>query len=109
MAKHTPGPYKILPRDFGYDIVADSGLPITGTDWAAGGRLGAIPDANNALLFATAPDTAAERDRLREVNAELVKALDYVLCCGRGTSGRIIIDQQQEAVIRAALAKTGEN
>ena len=105
MAKHTPGPYKILPRDFGYDIVADSGLPITGTDWAAGGRLGAIPDANNALLFATAPETAAERDHLREVNAELVKALRNMV-----RYDDLPATEQQPAVelARAALAKAGE-
>ena len=32
-------------------------------------------DAELAALFAAAPETAAERDRLREINAELVEAL----------------------------------
>lgn len=37
----------------------------------------------NARLIAAAPETAAERDRLREVNAELLDALDNLLTYDR--------------------------
>mgnify|MGYP001608436783 CR=1 FL=1 len=33
----------------------------------------------NARLIAAAPDTAAERDRLREVNRELLRSLDFLV------------------------------
>ncbi|CAL8974569.1 hypothetical protein RHODGE_RHODGE_03289 [Rhodoplanes serenus] len=39
--------------------------------------IGAGEQRANARLIAAAPETAAERDRLREVNAELVEALRF--------------------------------
>lgn len=37
-----------------------------------------------ARMFAAAPETASERDRLRAVNAELVEALDGFVCYHSG-------------------------
>ena len=37
------------------------------------------------------------------VNQQLIKALEAVLNSGRGTSGRIILDAQDEADVRAAI------
>jgi len=61
---------------------------------------GEIPAALEALKSAgytiSAPDTAAERDRLKEVNAKLVKALDIMLMlCGR--TGNSLEDFEEQA------------
>lgn len=60
----------------------------------------------NARLVAAAPETAAERDRLREVNAEMLKALKYwaPLIAGHfeGTSDEM--DERVDA-LRAAIAR----
>lgn len=61
----------------------------------------------NARLIATAPETAAERDRLKEVNAELLKALRSLAFF----SGSFGDEDDRErlndmmAVARAAIAK----
>ena len=77
MTKHTPGPWhvtsdvepgsiKIIGGPKQYSI---AGLYFTGypQDTEA-----------NARLIAAAPETAAERDRLREVNADLLAALEDI-------------------------------
>lgn len=56
----------------------------------------------NARLIAAAPETAAERDRLKEVNAELLEALKAMLhVFGCGTA----IDCSTCDSARAAIAK----
>lgn len=77
MSKHTPGPWFLSPN----------GRSINTAPGRDGFCVAEISDANihfddfpeeyraNAALIAAAPETAAERDRLREVNAELLAAL----------------------------------
>ena len=76
MSKHTPGPWL-------------SGMPSSIVGWPviAAGSLGRLicnvaysdPSESeakaNARLIAEAPETAAERDRLKELNAELLKVM----------------------------------
>jgi len=80
-AKHTPGPWKI--RHFAGDLGKDEPQIATLPDSDGFGRpiatvnyLGADERQANAALIASAPDLLAERDRLRQVNAELVAALE---------------------------------
>mgnify|MGYP001586862317 FL=1 len=71
-AKHTPGPYaiewgdgwaKITPPD-GHGPIAKLTLRPTNNNVSE--------KEANACLFAAAPETAAERDRLKAINAELL-------------------------------------
>lgn len=79
MKKHTPGPW----------VVKESGeanvCTIMRTDernWLAivrqNGELSVATEAANAELMASAPDLLAERDRLREVNAGLIEAMQAI-------------------------------
>lgn len=86
-AQHTPGPWiandhlkngqwqilgqeYTLSNDFG-DYVRPVIVSVMG-----GGRRPFYSEAEaNARLIAAAPETAAERDRLKEINAELLNAL----------------------------------
>ena len=56
----------------------------------------------NAALIATAPETAAERDRLRQVNEVMLEALRYALSDGDPEAEPLA--PSVEAKIRAALA-----
>ena len=73
MSKHTPGPWEIKNQN----LVAEGGNCVLANlhMWQ-----GDAPDEGkaNARLIAAAPETAAERDRLRKVNAELLKALRLI-------------------------------
>jgi len=75
--KHTPVPWVAVGR---FVEVADDNVPdICTTDPAAIGQQD-LPRSYaeccaNARLIAAAPETAAERDRLRAENAELLAAL----------------------------------
>ena len=68
MTKHTPGPW--VPGPYG-DV-----------EWSEGIICNVLPTpkdrsvrAANARLIAAAPETAAERDRLKESNSDLLAAL----------------------------------
>ena len=82
-SKHTPGPWKVEPF-----VQSINGYP----DWHSftvrhdrtNVHIATVGDVDryyekdneaNARLIAAAPETAAERDYLREVNAELLAAL----------------------------------
>ena len=95
--KHTPGPWRV------------DGLLIKAIDhgrWfgiakAGGSRLTIDGNIANAALIASSPDLLAERDRLREVNAELVAALktaDIELSMGHYTIAR---DRMRAAIAKA--------
>ncbi len=59
---------------------------------------------NNARLITAAPETAAERDRLKEINAELLESLkDCVACLG----GKHSEDVPQSALDAISKAKCG--
>lgn len=113
--KHTPGPWFVMGIDGNGDIQV-SGHPfyighsdplyhciVTGNNEAERKA--------NAALIAAAPETAAERDRLAAINAELVAALERILYAhdnhGNGAAmGEAILCQQYAAQARAALAKS---
>jgi hypothetical protein len=84
MSAHTPGPWRAkkatvrgevnewyVTDDDGVAVIASCVTDIAGE-----------PSEANARLIAAAPDTAAERDRLREINAELlfklISAANYI-------------------------------
>ncbi len=74
----------------------------------------------NARLIAAAPETAAERDRLREINAELLAALDLLVDAidemqiAAATGSLNLVTDKMRAVLplrtnaRAAIAKAEE-
>ena len=86
--KHTPGPWKVcggstpkfkaITSNSGY-VVFEMGDQFQHME---NGRGIAAPSyeeqSANARLIAAAPETAAERDRLKEINAELLEALEYL-------------------------------
>ena len=87
MSKHTPGPWfqTVTPAGKG-KVVDRNGFSVANT--TAGRYSQQIVDAK---LIAAAPD--------------LLDALESVLKTPRGTSGRIILEAEDEADIRAAIAK----
>ena len=115
MSDHTPEPWDVVesdPKALGrlrpftveravtmradgkrYHAVVVAEIMETGTAGEA--------DAN-AHLIAAAPKTAAERDRLREVNAELVKALKWY-------RHETVIIGWQTAMVDGVLAKATED
>jgi hypothetical protein len=72
-------------------------------------------DFNNARLIASAPETAAERDRLKKINAELLEALEACVEANRrfaeiNNSGLAHVLDVADSKARSAIAKTkGEN
>lgn len=99
MSKHTPGPWHV-GAEFGVDELrprililrsvayVEGASPTTyiigevGYPTAIGNTVGAAERKANARLIAAAPETAAERDRLKEINAELlfklISAANYI-------------------------------
>ena len=73
--KHTPGPWQA--QDYWIiGCVEDSWDIMAGADTACPKRVAKVFTSEaDARLIAAAPETAAERDRLKEVNAELLEAL----------------------------------
>ena len=109
MTKHTPGPWAATTRQGSWDWVVfqatNPNMEICqmfhdGTDENETG-------AANARLIAAAPETAAERDRLREINAELLAALKELsdgMWAGDGISNPAV-PGHQVAKARAAIAR----
>ena len=81
MAEHTPGPWRVFTTKDGTKVIGIGELNGAGVaDCGFGVWRGGSKEAlANARLIAAAPETAAERDRLREVNAELLAALKALL------------------------------
>ena len=77
--KHTPGPWRTTRQsvDGRYIEVSGRSHPIARVMWSTdqAGEAGTVEDHAHARLIAAAPETAAERGRLKEVNAALVEAL----------------------------------
>jgi hypothetical protein len=67
--KHTPGPWEVNTLVRCWDILK------AGEERLVGLLAVVLSSEADALLIAAAPETAAERDRLKEVNAELLEAL----------------------------------
>lgn len=81
-AKHTQGPWTCSPalRIGGKSVqFFDINAPTLPTHIAKVALRTDGAGIANARLIAAAPDTAAERDRLREVNARLVEALKMMM------------------------------
>ena len=87
MTEHTPGPWTIRralnPTDGGFDYAV--GAVVNGKErciieaFAVIGEGVRVNAEANARLIAAAPETAAERDRLRADKAELLAALKDIL------------------------------
>lgn len=78
MRKHTPGPWAVNPINAQVDAFKDGeAIPVCRMLWPTTERSAAETEAN-AHLIAAAPELLAERDRLREVNAALLAALERV-------------------------------
>lgn len=107
MAEHTPGPWFVeMPNwqtpHVWINAVGSSGVAkIETCDYGDGkGERITDEDLANARLIAAAPETAAERDRLKEVNAELLAALKAVMGEWKDGYGLNCVEQ-----VRAAIAK----
>lgn len=124
-AKHTPGPWFVgastgpncarIETENGAQVAAvnvqsfvtvKQGQPVY--EWSDEGYA-------NALLIAAAPETAAERDRLKEINAELIEALVKAKQWHQGDQWRDYDDDANKAawemqmnVINDAIAKATE-
>ena len=129
MSEHTKGPWKIsdtlaidnmLVRDGsvawvhdGRRIEAASGAlicEVTSNSWIEGENSGHPLVTNraemlaNAALIAAAPETAAERDRLRAVNAELLEALKIMVKVGGLNYGMATGENGGPAIQKARAA-----
>jgi len=106
---HTPGPWTVGTTERPnkrFIIYGDERrIPIAELDADDNEARG------NACLIAAAPETAAERDRLREVNAEMLAALREVLreidaCVDDGSLSRDAVEHTTAIMFaRAAIAK----
>ena len=85
--EHTPGPWivteengwlSIRPKKEPKNLIAGP-VGIGASPTFATGLMGTSQDAANAALIAAAPETAAERDHLKEINTELLEACKYAL------------------------------
>ena len=83
MVKHTPGPWSF--------------------NQAKGKVLACVAMAGKLLVFKSKVSDAD--GQLIAAAPELLEALVAVLNAGRGTSGRIILDAEDEALARAAIAR----
>ncbi len=101
---HSPAPWRTHPTDDTVILAAD-GSSVAGVD----GDYDYLGQAEvmeaNARLIAAAPETAAERDRLREVNAALLEALKKALNFIKNTEQELGITLDSGDAARAAIAK----
>lgn len=105
--KHTPGPWEVRKTASGNPFIYAGQLNVAGVAIARPG-IDSATSAANARLIAAAPETAAERDRLKEINAELLEAL--LLCRQWGvteaeTTGGLNWALDVVPKIEAAIAK----
>ena len=119
MSGHTPGPWTARPNgyrewkfDGGYNgvIEAEDGSTIYAGPASFKALRGNSPEnaAANAALIASAPDLLAERDRLREINGELVAALEAAVSYLEDDSRSERRRQACLSGFRAALARARE-
>ena len=111
--KHTPGPWGARVLKFkdhaSVTIYAENGFQVGSCTCSHKlAKLENLQQAEaNAALIAAAPETAAERDRLKEINAELLQALEKI---ARGLPSREGLGGHAPLVFlgntaRAAIAK----
>jgi hypothetical protein len=116
--KHTPGPWTVgVAGRYGTDnaniiysqggegsVATVYGLPMNTKLEDIDSRYG--QGLANARLIAAAPETAAERDRLREVNAELLLELENALIIFKfGEDDKTVLAPKWVARAEAAIAK----
>lgn len=96
--KHTPGPWQVNKKvKTTVETCADGqGINIIADCSDIDGLRTRTESESNAALIAQAPDLLAERDRLRQINAELAYALKGII---EGDSPNWL------DIARAALAK----
>ena len=81
-AEPTPGRWMLHNREFATVVTAQKpGRPIALCD---SGAFSEEENVRHAAFIAAAPDTAAERDQLMAMNAELVKRLERYKHCRHG-------------------------
>lgn len=112
MSGHTPGPWTFEERRLCQFGVHAQRLPrggmnrricLTNSPRTYKNEALDLENEANARLIAAAPDTAAERDRLQEVNTDLLAALKLAepLLADSGFTKSM----EAHAAIRAAIAK----
>ena len=76
MSKHTPGKWNVGSESFNkMFVISQTGVVVADCSTANRGGGDDEEKLANARLIAAAKDTAAERDRLKEMNEELLAAL----------------------------------
>jgi hypothetical protein len=105
-AQHTPGPWAVVQR---FSVAQDFDGGIAVADVV---RLPSRAEAEaNARLIAAAPETAAERDQLRALNADMLAALReydaYMSRFYRDTDGGPMSEPNRASwkAARAAIAR----
>ena len=103
--KHTPGPWQVNKKvKTTVETCADGqGINIIADCSDVDGIRSRAEDQANAALIAQCPDLLAERDRLREVNAELLAALRDIERSDTSNGGTFV--KELQSIARAALAK----
>lgn len=110
--KHTPGPWVVRMTASGNPFIYDdaTGKNIAGVTGIRPG-IDAEESQANAALIAQAPDLLADRDRLRQINAQLVAALETIVCDADKFMAEysIVVESECITLARAALtAAKGE-
>ena len=105
-AKHTPGPWHIDASKSFYVFASGALAEQAGVEH--GPFICNASTQANAALIASAPDLLAERDRLLQVNAELLVALKGIIRHLGPFMGQGCMDSEI-AVARAAIAKAEES
>lgn len=108
-SKHTPGPWRSIPTgmvpnewNIIHEWMSADGCPVRGHVARAYGN-----DEANARLIAAAPETAAERDSLKAINAELLEALLNNLSLVKlkfgntDKTGNAVIEQAEAIIAKA--------
>ena len=93
--KHTPGPWTI------------DGLHIIGNGYSIAhiNSHRTTEGRENAELIAAAPETAAERDRLKEINAELLEAANAAIDAIADERADAAYKANVVSMLRDAIAK----
>lgn len=123
--KHTPGPWELLRGGIevqsetnNHEVFAYVGgipvpiaevhtrLTVEHDDPVGEYYISPKEGLENAALIASAPDLLAERDRLRQVNAELVAALKTIERSDTFLGGTFV--KELQGIARAAIAKAEE-
>lgn len=79
---HTPAPFKVFEQHHILYILDANGQDIATVHGLEDGINNAerIKESQaNAALFAAAPETARERDRLRDINSDLLNSLKFLV------------------------------